>query len=505
MDKKNGKKTNKEKRVLICALCVAAVMIAGSTFAWFTSKDEVTNRLSANAAYDVSIAEDFTPPEEWVPGQTINKDVGAVNTGNIDALVRTHLEGAMNILGETAVASEIDVKTGFDSTALTDVTDADLLALGLTKKDASGNFYRTLSTTERTNPNLSSTANNSNGSDASAIESTQDNNYSEVEAVQSGGWLAYASGSFKFTPENSGYTYIGNDGTTTNTQTTPTELASTAIKDTWNNSGAGGAGLAIDSDTFVPTSSGLFIFRRDITTTSGGHDYEFTGYYADVTGGKVTYYALHYLPSTLSNSDCVIYSTATGKQETGGTALTVTYETAGDKKTPIKSVVPGTVKAFSASYTRIDNMVGTYTAADTTATPAKPATVKFTNGQTDADKKIEIVVALDNFADSTNSADEKWIPVTASDNHTYFYYNNDVEEGDSTSKLVDSVKLADDTEKTAYLAFDFDLSVLLDSIQVTMDESGKETMPQAKPWDLGATGTATKEGSEISKIAWANS
>nr|MCR5109452.1 SipW-dependent-type signal peptide-containing protein [Ruminococcus sp.] len=78
MDKKNGKQTNKEKRVLISALCVAAVMIAGSTFAWFTSKDDVTNRLTASADYGVSIVESFTPPANWIPGQTVNKDVYAV-------------------------------------------------------------------------------------------------------------------------------------------------------------------------------------------------------------------------------------------------------------------------------------------------------------------------------------------------------------------------------------------------------------------------------------------
>ncbi|MBR1442825.1 MAG: hypothetical protein IJ583_04750, partial [Firmicutes bacterium] len=322
---------------------------------------------------------------------------------------------------------------------------------------------------------------------------------------------AYASGDFKFTPENAGYTYVSTDtGNPTKTQTTPTALASTDIKDTWYNSGAGGVGLAIDSDTFVPTSSGLFIFRRDITTSSGGHDYEFTGYYAVVDGTNVTYYALHYLPSTLSNSDCVIYSTATGKQETGGTALTVTYESDTDKTTPIKSVVPTSVKAFSASYTRIENMVGTYAAADTTATPAKPATVTFSNGETDADKKIEIVVALDNVGTDA----EEWTPVKeTAGTHTYFYYNNDVEEGDSTSKIVDSVKISDATQKTAYLAFDFDLSVLLDSIQITADEAGNELMPgatsvtadsnKAQPWNPGATGTATNDNSEISSITWA--
>jgi len=57
--KKTTKKSAKEKHVLIAALLVAAVTITGSTFAWFTSKDEVTNRLTASADYGVSIVEDF--------------------------------------------------------------------------------------------------------------------------------------------------------------------------------------------------------------------------------------------------------------------------------------------------------------------------------------------------------------------------------------------------------------------------------------------------------------
>ena len=105
------KKTSKEKRVLIAALCIAATVAAGSTFAWFSSKDEVTNRLSASAAYDVSIAEDFQPPEDWIPGQTINKDVSAVNTGNVDAFVRMWLEGEMSIFNRTSQENSVAMPT----------------------------------------------------------------------------------------------------------------------------------------------------------------------------------------------------------------------------------------------------------------------------------------------------------------------------------------------------------------------------------------------------------
>ncbi|MEE3403872.1 MAG: hypothetical protein VZR73_07295, partial [Acutalibacteraceae bacterium] len=61
------------------------ILFARTTFAWFTSKDEVTNRLSANADYGVKIVESFAPPMNWLPGQEVNKDVYATNTGSIPA------------------------------------------------------------------------------------------------------------------------------------------------------------------------------------------------------------------------------------------------------------------------------------------------------------------------------------------------------------------------------------------------------------------------------------
>lgn len=103
--KNNKKKANKEKRVMAAALCITAVAVAGSTFAWFTSTDEVTNRLSANADYNVSIVESFAPPENWIPGQEVKKDVYATNTGNIGAFVREDISGALTITKEKATSS----------------------------------------------------------------------------------------------------------------------------------------------------------------------------------------------------------------------------------------------------------------------------------------------------------------------------------------------------------------------------------------------------------------
>ena len=47
---KNNKNSKKnDKKLLIGSLGLASVVAAGATFAWFTSEDQVTNRLSAEA------------------------------------------------------------------------------------------------------------------------------------------------------------------------------------------------------------------------------------------------------------------------------------------------------------------------------------------------------------------------------------------------------------------------------------------------------------------------
>ena len=95
-------KSKRRRRVLGASCILAALIIAGSSFAWFTSKDEVNNRLSANADYGVSIVESFAPPENWVPGQEVNKDVYAVNTGNVGAFVEETVSGKLTITTEVA-------------------------------------------------------------------------------------------------------------------------------------------------------------------------------------------------------------------------------------------------------------------------------------------------------------------------------------------------------------------------------------------------------------------
>ena len=58
--------------------------------------------MSASSDYGVSIVESFAPPENWLPGQEVNKDVYAVNTGNVAAFVEETVSGALTITKEVA-------------------------------------------------------------------------------------------------------------------------------------------------------------------------------------------------------------------------------------------------------------------------------------------------------------------------------------------------------------------------------------------------------------------
>lgn len=97
MGNSKEKKSTKQKKVLAASILLAVIIVIGATFAWFTSKDEVTNKLTASNNYGVSITETFTPPDNWAQGQSIDKKVGAVNTGNVDAFVRLNLTNSIDV------------------------------------------------------------------------------------------------------------------------------------------------------------------------------------------------------------------------------------------------------------------------------------------------------------------------------------------------------------------------------------------------------------------------
>lgn len=496
MTTQKKKKSAKQKRVLIGSVVVAVAIVAGSTFAWFSSKDEVTNRLTASADYNVSIVEDFQPPADWLPGQTINKDVSAVNTGNVDAFVRMWLDGAMRLLSDegTTVSATAALPNGLQT-----VTDQNKTKLGLNfyQKNTSGGtdtyrYFKTLSTEKTDNPNDSAHPSIFNE------ETNQPARFSEVQSVQAGGVLVYA-------PNNAGYHWTLEQaaemfvdvaantppstlvnlpkgtvvGSPSSNDTNVTQKLSATDNVSKNYYGA------IDASTFTPETEGLYIFRRTIGETADGtaNKFEYSGYYYKDN----VYYALHTGTGDNGHSDYVL--------PTGAVTENNTAEPSKDQVLP---VTPASVYFYTAAESVItDGLTWTYNSTN------KEFTVRYTNNG----KPISIKITLANVG----NARENWTALNKSGNAdklTTFYYNNDLEAGDTTAKLVDSVTLDGNTELGAYLAFDFDLNVFMESQQVIVaDETGKETYdPIVKPWaatmNTAATPAAINTAAEVTTATY---
>ena len=85
---------NKKK---LSALLLAGTLTAGvvgGTFAWFTSKDTVTNQFATTGTNEpgnpdagIKIEEEFQKPENVLPGTETNKDVRVKSTANYDQFI----------------------------------------------------------------------------------------------------------------------------------------------------------------------------------------------------------------------------------------------------------------------------------------------------------------------------------------------------------------------------------------------------------------------------------
>ncbi len=316
-----------------------------------------------------------------------------------------------------------------------------------------------------------------------------------------------------------------------------------------------------------------------VMTANNLDDYEFTGYYFDAiadngtTAGKGGYWALKNADARGTNrSDYTLpknytvkigEGTATDKLDSGygtGTGayttkvLNVNFDDSGN----LFSVTPTTdLELYTATYKQIENsaLKWVYTApasGEETATLSAIYQGDTTLVQTDtgdtAKAKLRDDIVVDIKLNNIAATTDKWsvFSGTATKEYYYgtdkitngvydtsaaptqldtnalwtFYYNNDVEAGDTTAKLVDSVTLRNTTQKEAFIAFDFDLNVNLESIQVAVDEAGKEMVTPVTPWNAttissaavntGATTTSTNgyvadanyTGNELNVAAW---
>lgn len=118
-----AKKKNK-KKILAAAIVLALIIVIGGTFAWFTSSDEVTNRLSSTSDYNVAITENFVPVKSMTPGTTVSKEVAAVNTGSVDAFVKMTVSGQLELTTYTTGDSSYDSSSTSSYVALSTDNDA---------------------------------------------------------------------------------------------------------------------------------------------------------------------------------------------------------------------------------------------------------------------------------------------------------------------------------------------------------------------------------------------
>jgi hypothetical protein len=417
------------------------------------------NQLSAKNDYDVAITESFKSPKSWIPGQKVEKLVSAVNTGSVDAFVRMSITNSLDL---TTLSST--TKNPFQGTGNKDKP-------GEVNSDVLN--YVTLGTSDGNDPVI----------DAKTGSASYEAD--EVKSLQAGGVLAgawtYNSSSKQWEEiKKNNVSIVGTQGT-----------------------------------EFTPPGAGLYIFRRSldgeiITDTDGvetsDRSYEYVGYYYSKSTGK--YYALGNIATSKinDNKEKVSLFDADGyfieKPD-------VTYQiTETNTVTPILEYVPAE-------------------AADSEKnTPATPAYIKATYDPdyekwlgTDAAKyeavkpenDIIINIKLSDYADglnpdSANSSDntvaDLWTRIA--DTNPTFYYNKLVEAGATSKDLIDSITLDSSVTTDAYYSFDYNLAILLDSVQVT-DKDGKQSNDAVVSEWTEVTSTLTwdaDDNTKISTITW---
>ena len=409
--------SKRRRRVLGASCILAALIIAGSSFAWFTSKDEVTNRLTATANYGVSVVEDFTPPEDLIPGQKVNKDVSAVNTGNVGAYVRLGLLNDLQLNVDSAGAE-------IESTAkvLPNLTEGDkTVELNLTAIDA-----------------IPQGANN-------AVDKVPNS----VSTIQAGGTLVWEAG----------------------TAVSPTDAQNKPAGDDVSQNADDYDG----ANQFKPTESGLYIFRRTVSGTP-----TYSGYFfvkgSDGEAGK--YYALVTEENSVNISGATI-------SETDGIVTAVS----GVKLATTKNVtIANDSDNADITATWYSSNLG-----DTTTTPVAA-------GNSDAKwiqltytavtgKPIKLNIELDsNWATNWTYVQGDTDAIDNKNDIGYFYYKKVLKAGYTTEKVVDSVTVDSSVTQGAYNDMVYDLTVVLDSVQVTKSEDGAEfTNDTITDWVEAAT------------------
>lgn len=509
-------KSKRRRKVLGASCILAALIIAGSSFAWFTGKDEVTNRLTATADYGVSLVEDFTPPKDMTPGQEVNKDVSVVNTGAIDALVRVSLQNDMNDmsrLNHSPLSTDtVDANKGVTVYKKTDGTVAEKDRVNASTSATMGadetKLYDLKGFGDPTSFSIPAGAVELNPMESISNDGTKKAN--EVTTLMAGGRVIIAE-SKAVAPDKqakrSGDDINGATGFTIIYNMTSDEAAHNNIPveydgtNYWelekNQDGLyvrkGGSALTFGANEdysiavsslardysgagqYKPVNSGLYVFKRNEGTTD-----KYSGFY--YVSGTKKFYALETEDGNTSpNIKFYDYST----DMDGAISYDATVTDVVDSVTGINILT---------KETGLNNTTGTWSVTfgesevDTTWTATPTASDKYMkaiyhvtadgNGNNERDV-VYFIKLKDNWQNEwdfvPDSTSGKAKDGTNNNGLGYFYYKDKLESGETTNKLIDSVKLADTMNTTNYLDMVYDLHVALDTAQVTKDDQGHET------------------------------
>ena len=480
-------KSKRRRRVLGASCILAALIVGASSFAWFTSKDEVSNRLTATADYGVSVVEDFTPPKDMTPGQEVTKKVSAVNTGSVDALVRTQLESMLKITLPSTIDLTSTVTADTSNSPYTDYT------FDVKYTPDSGSTSAALSFT--------SGGNAENAIKLKAPQAQQADGTltpDEVTTLQAGGELVVEANK-------------------------SVRVADQAVR-----SGAykTANGEYDDTGKYTPSTAGLYLFRRTVREGDNNTTTKYSGYYFDGTN----YYAL-----ATEDGNKTVYVAATINETAQGTGSVVSSISGLKMRTAVTEDNAATQSKISYAIgyigvstdkTKTPDDIGTTVSTETVGfvadgTTQKYIKVTYDNGTNDVIFYIELAENWSNYwqyvDDEVDPTNGESTPTTLGKAYGHFYYKDDLGAGQTSKKLIESVTLSNEVTQDCYIDLVYDLNVVLDSVQVTYDANGVELVPGASAVNTqtavaafaNAKATATNQtdgkvaNGDIASITWA--
>ena len=110
MEENEHRKDSNSRLIIALVVLVMIAGVIGVTFAYFQSQQTFSNVFQTKP-YSTEFTENFTSPNNWIPGTTTPKNVTAKNTGQVDVAVRvSYTEEWTSANGTTLSGSQGDNK-----------------------------------------------------------------------------------------------------------------------------------------------------------------------------------------------------------------------------------------------------------------------------------------------------------------------------------------------------------------------------------------------------------